>query len=141
MVRPLHILPHMKTAFALLGMLMAATVAVGCAAPSADEEESVAGDQAALEQAWSLSTPTVFAIEGPIDTSFDDWSDLEVQDPLDPNHGWRPASTVSRPAVTETPSGGSSVVRQLQHGLGSGPCRPRLNPFKREIGFMCKWTF
>ena len=117
---------------------MIAALAAGCSQPTVDEE-GVTSDEAALEQQWSLSTPTVFAIEKPIDMSFDDWSNLEVEDPLD--HAWRPARTSVQPAVTDRPSSGSSVIRELQHGFGSGPCRPRLNPFKREIGFMCKWTF
>jgi len=115
---------------------------VGCSAEPMEDEASTS--EAALEEQWSLSTPTVFAIEKPMDLTFtgpEDWSDLEVQDPLDPNHAWRPAGTVARPDVTDRPRLGSSIRDQLGHGLGSGPCRPRLNPFKREIGFMCKWTF
>ena len=113
----------------------------GCSQPV--DEESATSD-AALEQQWSLSTPTIFEIEAPIDMTFtrpEDWSDLEVQDPLDPNHAWRPATTVVRPAITERQGVGSSIRDQLGNGFGSGTCRPRLNPFRREIGFKCKWTF
>ncbi len=112
---------------------------LGCAAQS--DPEAAASSASALEERWSGSTPMIFAIERPFDMSFDDWSDLEVNDPLHPEGAWRPARTVERPEVSARPSEGSSLVRELQHGFGSGPCRPRINPFERSVGFMCKWTF
>jgi len=131
----------MKTLFAFAGMLMVSLV--GCAAqPDSEEADTATAGQSALEESWSSATPTVFAIEQPLDFNVD-WSEgLEVQDPLDPDHEWRAARTVTRPEVSERPANqGSGVIRQLQHGFGSGPCRPRANPFRREIGIMCKWTF
>jgi len=133
----------MKSPFALLSILVVSLVGgaglVGCAAPSESEDASTSS-QSALEESWNGATPTVFAIEKPLDLTLD-WSALEVQDPLDPDHAWRPANTVIRPTVSDRPDEGSSVVRELRHGFGSGPCRPRANPFRREIGIMCKWTF
>ena len=118
-------------------------LAVGCAQP-VDDEAAATSSSAALEERWSLATPTIFEIEGPLDLTFnrpEDWSDLEVIDPLDPHSTWKRASTVAAPTVRERSGVGSTIKDQLGNGFGSGACRPRLNPFKKEIGFKCKWTF
>ncbi|MBS2017426.1 MAG: hypothetical protein JST00_31375 [Deltaproteobacteria bacterium] len=123
-------------------MLLLATL-VGCAATPADEEDATTS-ASALEETWRRATPTVFEIEGPIDTRFtrpEDWSRLEVADPLDPSGGWRRANTVASPRINERPAAGSTIRDQLDHGLGGGACRLRVNPFREEVGFRCKWRF
>lgn len=125
------------------GVFLLASI-VGCAARSDAGEEESETSTAALEEAWSLSNPTVYEVERPLDLSFtmpDDWSSLEVADPLDPSGRWRPANAITAPRVIDRPSGGSGIKDKLDHGFGSGPCRLKLNPFKKEIGFRCKWTF
>ena len=120
-------------------------VSLGCSHQPVDEDEELSTESAPLEEArLSSSTsgrPTVFAIEGPIhpDFNFDyDWSQSEVDvldDGLGSRDGWSPANKVDQPAFA------SGIRDKVEGGIGSGPCRLRVQPFKREIGIRCKWTF
>lgn len=124
----------------ILGTMIAGGAA-GCTGTASEDEEAASTD-AALEERWKVAAPTIIAFEQPLDLTFrPDWSEFEVRDPRDLNGLWKPAATIDRPTFTERPSSGSAIQDQLRNGLGSGPCRPKINPFKKEIGFKCTWRF
>ena len=121
---------------------MMTTLLAGCASSADDEEASTDGVSAAIEEQWRVATPTILSIERPLDLTLrdEDFSSFEVRDPLRREYTWKPARAESA-FVFDKPSVGSKIQDQLKNGFGSGPCRPRINFGRKEIGFRCTWKF
>lgn len=111
----------------------------GCASSAEDPEDGAAE---AAEAVSGTSGPTVVEIEKPLDldlghTTFnleEDWSRgrVEVLQSFGPDDSrWVPANKTRAPNITST----------IKDGFGSGPCRLKVNPFKKEVGFRCRWQF
>jgi hypothetical protein len=130
--------------FAFAFALACSITVAGCAAPVEEEEED--GSAEAAAQAQSSGMPVVFEVERPpgaLNLALErDWSAAEFQvrdQPIDGTPAWLRAGKTRTPRLV-------SAVRSASRGIGSGPCRVRVEvDFEEgridEATLRCRWRF